>query len=88
MRSYVVRKWIVILPVLVIVSLILIISLSHKSSAEHSRNRDVTRMNDVAYKSLHYDDLDDVKIPAGIASQVKDYNGFRLSFNKENGTEV
>lgn len=34
----------------------------------------------------HIEGLDDVRIPAGIPSQVKDYTGFRLSFN--NSTRI
>lgn len=30
--------------------------------------------------------LDRVRVPDGVASQEKDYEGFRLSFNKDNGT--
>ena len=42
--------------------------------------------NTVAPAALHYPDLDKVRIPAGVPSQEVDYTGFRLSFNKENGT--
>lgn len=36
--------------------------------------------------ALHYKDLDRVATPAGVASQLKGYEGFNLSFNKDNGT--
>ena len=35
---------------------------------------------------LHYPDLDKVRINDSIPSQEKDYEGFRVSFNKNNGT--
>ena len=34
----------------------------------------------------HYDGLENVDIPKGLASQVKEYTGFTLSFNKDNRT--
>ena len=34
----------------------------------------------------HYDGLENVVIPDGLASQIKDYTGFTLSFNKDNRT--
>ncbi len=37
-------------------------------------------------KQLHYEGLENVKIPSALASQIKDYTGFTLSFNKENKT--
>lgn len=40
---------------------------------------------DVA-KPSHYDGLETVAIPAELSSQIKDYTGFTLSFNKDNRT--
>lgn len=34
----------------------------------------------------HYDGLENVEIPNGMTSQVKEYTGFTLSFNKDNRT--
>ena len=34
----------------------------------------------------HYEGLLDVTLPDGSASQVKEYEGFKLSFNKDNKT--
>lgn len=34
----------------------------------------------------HYDNLDMAKLPNGIASEIIEYTGFRLSFNKDNHT--
>lgn len=36
--------------------------------------------------TVHYDGLEEVKIPTGFASQIKEYTGFTLSFNKDNKT--
>ena len=35
---------------------------------------------------LHYANLDSVAIPSSVPSQVKQYEGFKLSFNKDNKT--
>lgn len=35
---------------------------------------------------LHYSGLEVVKLPDGTPSQIKEYNGFTLSFNKDNHT--
>ena len=35
---------------------------------------------------IHYDNLEKVIIPIGIPSRIKDYVGFRVSFNKDNRT--
>lgn len=40
----------------------------------------------VPTKPAHYDGLENVTIPKGLASQIKDYTGFTLSFNKDNRT--
>lgn len=37
-------------------------------------------------KPSHYDGLETVAIPQGLASQIKEYTGFTLSFNKDNRT--
>lgn len=37
-------------------------------------------------KPLHYEGLEDVKIPKSLTSQIKDYTGFTLSYNKDNRT--
>ena len=37
-------------------------------------------------KPMHYDGLEKVSIPTIFASQIKEYTGFTLSFNKENKT--
>ncbi len=34
----------------------------------------------------HYPDLETVSIPKGLTSQIKEYTGFTVSFNKDNGT--
>lgn len=34
----------------------------------------------------HYEGLENVVIPSGLASQIKEYTGFTLSFNKDNRT--
>ncbi len=36
--------------------------------------------------ATHYEGLENVVIPSGLASQIKEYTGFTLSFNKENRT--
>lgn len=46
------------------------------SVRQHSANTD----------ARHFDGLDDVILPAGLPSQKKDYNGFTVSFNKDNHT--
>lgn len=35
---------------------------------------------------VHYDGLENVAIPDGLTSQIKEYTGFTLSFNKDNRT--
>lgn len=40
----------------------------------------------VTRETLHYPDLDRVILPEGTPSQIKDYTGFSLSFNKQNHT--
>ena len=37
-------------------------------------------------KPAHYDGLENVTIPKGLTSQIKEYTGFTLSFNKDNRT--
>ncbi|MDE6479029.1 MAG: DNA/RNA non-specific endonuclease [Muribaculaceae bacterium] len=37
-------------------------------------------------EATHYEGLENVVIPSGLASQIKEYTGFTLSFNKENRT--
>ena len=37
-------------------------------------------------KPVHYDGLDNVAIPKGLTSQIKEYTGFTLSYNKDNRT--
>lgn len=37
-------------------------------------------------KSLHYSGLENVIIPASLPSQIKEYTGFTVSFNKDNKT--
>lgn len=34
----------------------------------------------------HYDGLENVAVPSGLTSQIKEYTGFTLSFNKDNRT--
>lgn len=36
--------------------------------------------------ATHYEGLENVVIPSGLASQIKEYTGFTLSFNKDNRT--
>ena len=37
-------------------------------------------------KPSHYPDLETVTIPSTLAAQIKEYTGFTVSFNKDNGT--
>ena len=37
-------------------------------------------------KPAHYDGLENVTLPKGLTSQIKEYTGFTLSFNKDNRT--
>ena len=57
----------------------------HITASAGSRDADGTRSGNVA-GARHYDGLTDVRIPAGIDSQLKDYEGFTLSFNAANRT--
>ncbi len=41
---------------------------------------------DVYEKPSHYEGLEEVTLPAGLTSQIKEYTGFTLSFNKDNRT--
>lgn len=50
-----------------------------KHSAKISAEQNVT-LSGIAAKAL------DVRVPASVPSQIKDYEGFRVSFNKDNHT--
>lgn len=54
--------------------------------AFYSCNTDKDEPNTPTTKPAHYDGLENVAIPKGLTSQIKDYTGFTLSFNKDNRT--
>jgi endonuclease G len=55
------------------------------SSAKSTDNQSLQTTRIVA-NAKHYDGLDDVKIPNTLKSQIKEYEGFKLSFNSDNHT--
>lgn len=69
---------------------ILLICIGIVKACENTGQTDKAAINsdnsESSRKDRHIDNLDDVTIPASISSQIAEYTGFRLSFNKENRT--
>lgn len=74
------KKTIIILVVVCVV--LILIGVTGLCSATHSEHTVAA----VSSNPSHYTGLEDVRIPADLPSDIKEYEGFKLSFNADNHT--
>ncbi len=76
--------------ILIIIGVVFMLNHSHDSNASNADERQHVSLNENKTEQSsdphHFPGLEYVELPAKLTSQIKEYAGFTISFNKDNGT--